>query len=210
MSTSLSAPAPRAGADYAVRPALGPGAVAAGDAAREHAIARAAGYAAGWSQGAQAAQATARRELDVQQARLEQQAAGERQQLSCAARALSDAAAQLRATVLPSADDVTDAVLEAALRLAAAVLGHEPVASSAPGRDALRRALAASPAAVDISVRLSPEDAATLSGEDAPEGVCVVPDPGLARGDAVVDHGLGRVEVRLQDALRRAQEVLLP
>jgi flagellar assembly protein FliH len=193
-----------------VSPAFGPEAVASSDPARAHAVARAAGYAAGWSQGAQAAQVTARREIELQQAQLDEVAAAERQRLASAGQALADAVTQLRATALPAVDDVAEAVLEAALRLASAVLGHEPLASSTPGRDALRRALAAGPEVLDVGVRLNPVDAATLEDGDVPDGARIVADPSLARGDAVLEHGLGRVEVLLQDAVRRAEAVLLP
>lgn len=177
---------------------------------RERAAARASGYAAGWASGAQAAHATARARLQEQTAAVEQAREAELGRLRAARVALEDAAAQVAAASVPAVELVTDAVLEAALQLAAAVLGHEPLASSTPGRDALVRALRGAPGTDAPTVRLHPADAATLAEGEVPIGVVVVADPTLARGDSVLRHSAGSVEVLLQAALLRARAELLP
>lgn len=179
-------------------------------AEHERAAARATGYAAGWACGAQAAHATARARLEEQTAAVERAREQELGRLRAARTALEGAAAQVAAASVPAVDQVADAVLEAALQLAAAVLGHEAVAASAPGRAALARALRGAPGGSDPTVRLHPADAATLSEGDVPTGVVVVIDPSLARGDSVLRHSRGSVEVLLQAALARARAELLP
>ncbi|GAB2693953.1 FliH/SctL family protein [Thalassiella azotivora] len=194
--------------DQVVLPAFAPGATTP-SAGHQAAVARAAGYAAGWSAGARAARTQVEREGLEQARRLEADAAAHRDALHLATRALEQAAATLRSTSVPAVEQVADTVVDAALELAAAVLGHEPVAATTPGRDALRRALAGRPDEQAVTVRLAPADAAEVAGA-LPDGVTVVPDPGLTRGDSVLEHDLGRVEVLLQAGLRRAREVLLP
>lgn len=176
---------------------------------RERAAARASGYAAGWASGAQAAHAAARRQLDADLAELDAERASLSSRLGSAAAALERAAAQVDAATVPGAEQVADTVLEVALQLAAAVLGHEAIAAQAPGRAALRRALVAGGAGTTATVRLHPADAATLTAEDVPVDVTVVADPTLAQGDSVLRHGGGSVEVLLQAGLERARTVLL-
>lgn len=177
---------------------------------RERAAARASGYAAGWASGAQAAHAASRRQLDADLAELDAERAALSARLGSAATALERAAAQVDAASVPGAEQVADAVLEAALQLAAAVLGHEALAAQAPGRAALRRALlAGGVGAGTATVRLHPADAATLTAEDVPVDVTVVADPALSQGDSVLRHGGGSVEVLLQAGLDRARTVLL-
>ncbi len=180
----------------------------AGTAERERAAARASGYAAGWASGAQAAHATARTRLDEQVALLEQARADELARLAAARSALERAVAQAAVAAVPAVEAVADAVLDAALRLAAAVLGHEALASAEPGRDALRRALLTTPSATSATVRLNPADAATVAAADAPDGVTVVADPAVAQGDSILQHAHGTVEVLLQAAVERARAEL--
>jgi len=180
----------------------------AGSPDHERAAARASGYAAGWASGAQAAHATARTRLDEQVALLEQARSAELGRLASARAALERAAAQVAAASVPAVEVVADAVLDAALQLAAAVLGHEVRTAQAPGREALRRALLAAPATEPV-VRLHPADHATLDAADVPAGVTVVADPSLAQGDSVLQHPYGSVEVLLGAALDRARTELL-
>ncbi len=177
---------------------------------RERAAARASGYAAGWASGAQAAHAAARRQLDADLADLDAERTALSARLGSAASALERAAAQVDAASVPGVEAVADAVLDAALQLASAVLGHEATAAQAPGRAALRRALLAGGAGVTAAtVRLNPADASTLLAEDVPVDVTVVADPALAQGDSVLRHGGGSVEVLLRAGLERARTVLL-
>jgi flagellar assembly protein FliH len=174
----------------------------------EYAKARAAGYAAGWSQGAQAAQESIRREVDEHRAQLTAALDAERHRLSAATQALQDAADQMRRINVPAVEQHVETVLSAALQLAAAVLTHEPLASTSPGTDAIHRAMAAAPELNAARIRLSTQDAATLRDADLPQGVTVVADPALQPGDSVVEHATGTVEVLLETALQRARAVL--
>ncbi len=176
----------------------------------ERAAARAAGYAAGWSAGAQAAQAASQHDMADRRRQADAEAAAATARLTSVLEALSQAAGQARAVGEQTRLELSQAVLDTALQLAAAVLGHEPLASENPGRDALKRALAAEPGAVEPVVRLNPDDAATISALDIPSRVRVVADSSLSRGDSVLDHAAGRASVVLADALARAKAVLLP
>lgn len=180
------------------------------DAAYERAAGRAAGYTAGWSAGAQAAQAAGRREMAAHLDQAERATAAQLARLATAVAALERSAEQAAASAAAASDIASESVLDIALRLAAAVLGHEPVASTTPGRDALLRALTAAPAADRAVVRLNAADAATLDEADVPVNVQVVADASVKSGDAVLQHDLGRVEVLLAEALVRARAVLLP
>jgi len=178
------------------------------NADHEYARARAAGYAAGWSQGAQAAQESVRREVDDHRAQLTAMLDAERLRLSAAVEALNAASDQMHRVTAPAVEQHVDTVLDAALQLAEAVLTHEPLAAQSPGRDAIRRAMAGAPDVQAIRIRLSTQDATTLADTDLPDGVTVLADPELQPGDSVLEHAIGSVEILLQAALQRARSVL--
>jgi flagellar assembly protein FliH len=178
------------------------------NADHEYARARAAGYAAGWSQGAQAAQEAVRREVDDHRAQLTAMLDAERLRLSAAGAALNAASDQMRRVTAPAVEQHVDTVLSAAMQLAEAVLTHEPLAAHSPGSDAIRRAMTAAPDVHAIRIRLSTQDAATLADTDLPDGASVLADPELQPGDSVLEHATGSVEVLLQAALQRARAVL--
>lgn len=182
----------------------------------EQEAARSAGYAEGWAQGRRDA-VSAEADLLVRQEesrrRLEAALAAETQH---ALTALEQAVQQVEARTVPVLEDVADAVLDAAVQLAQAVLGAELSVLDDAGTLALRRALAPLPDDGRVVVRMNPEDveivrAATGSSTSA-EGsqrvsdheVELVADASLRRGEAVADQGAARVDARLDAALRRA------
>lgn len=181
---------------------------------RETEIARAAGYTAGWTSGLQAARAEVQREHERLTAQLRAEAEAEQSALRAAAAALLNAAERVETSLRPDFDRVEEAVLDTAVCLSAAILGHEVAAATHPGRDAMRRALDLSPGRRPIAIRMNPDDAATVDNPvvrlelGLPEDVTVVPDPGLAPGDSVAQYLEGSVEVRLAAGLARAAEVL--
>jgi flagellar assembly protein FliH len=61
------------------------------------------------------------------------------------------------------------------------------------------------------AVRLHPADIAVLKAAGLPQGTGVelVPDPSLARGDAMAEYPQGWLDARLGTALARARSALL-
>lgn len=166
--------------------------------------ARAAGWTAGYAAGARAAAAEAaeqQRVLAERAERAEEQRAAEH---AAALAALARAADELRARRAPVLAEALDLTRASALELAVALLGVELSDASASARAAMARALSADDLPDDVTVHLSPRDAATVDAA----GLRVVADPALAPGDAVVEHTDGYLDARLTAAVERARTAL--
>ena len=183
----------------------------------EHAKAQArtAGYAEGWAQGQRAAA-------------LEAQAAGERTRaaelaheqrrtaaLAQAVNALGRAVTGLETQLMPTLQELQEAVLAHAFELAEAIIGRALDDPQGRGADALRRAMVAAPEHGDITVRLHPDDFRNLVGTatDADYNyggrpVHLRPDPALRPGDAVAETGSTTVDASIAAAVLRAREAL--
>jgi flagellar assembly protein FliH len=108
-------------------------------------------------------------------------------------------------------DDLRDGVLDAVTTLVGELLGRELATASAPGLDALRRALTLSPTDVPVVVRLHPDDLTEVPADalaQLPTSVTVVGDPGVERAGAVAEAGTTRVDAQLSSALARVLAVL--
>jgi flagellar assembly protein FliH len=104
-----------------------------------------------------------------------------------------------------------DQLAGAALELAEAILGRELVLATAPGRDAIARAIRLAGEAGQATVRLHPADVATLGQVEgiAPgRELTVVADPAVEPGGCLLEAGATRVDARLGSALERVREVL--
>jgi len=177
--------------------------------------ARAAGYAAGWAAGSRAAAeqtAALHRRLADQHERAEQARA------AAAANALAtlERAARLAgARTAPVLAEAQDAVLGAALELAAAVLQRELTPGPGTARDVLERALSVPADLGTHTVRLCPADlhevqALLASGElTLPDGIRLVADAQLRPGDAVSVYPSGYLDARVSTAMDRARRALL-
>ena len=173
----------------------------------------AAGYAEGWAQGQREAKVAA--ELAEAQARAAEVAEGQARAaaLDRAVGAVLAAADQLTRQTVPVAADLESAVLEGAVEIAEALLGRALAESPERGLDALRRVMALAPETGTVTVRLHPEDLATLG---APDGAHVVngreiilrADPGLSPGDAIAEQGTSTIDARLAEAIRRVRAAL--
>jgi flagellar assembly protein FliH len=109
--------------------------------------------------------------------------------------------------VLAEADS---ALAAAAIDLAEAIIGRELDDRENSAKTAVLRAM--SIVAIDdvLGVRLHPEDLAVISADGAGvQGLHLVSDPGLDRGDAVLDVPDGIVDARISTALARAKAVLV-
>ncbi|MFZ7087944.1 FliH/SctL family protein [Curtobacterium sp. RRHDQ10] len=199
---------------------------AVGVPADAEAVARAArvearGHAAGYAAGLRAADAVAASRRSEAEAEYAARTAELEERHAAGVRTLAAAAAAFAARATPVLDEAEGTLVDAALQLAEAVVGHEirasrpsPVALS--GREALPasgayatvvRALASVDRTVVTALRLSPADAAAVAADDL--GVPVVADASLQDGDAVVDLPNGLLDARITTALERARTALL-
>ncbi|TRW45625.1 FliH/SctL family protein [Georgenia yuyongxinii] len=176
----------------------------------------AAGYAAGFNAGSKAAavaaaEAERRREAD-EIAHAARRAADAETALTV----LAQTAAAARARTAPVIGDALETVVRAAVELAEALLGAELADDDTSARTALTRALTEAGEDDVVRVRLNPEDHAHLRTMleaqpgtlDIPAGIELVPDPSLARGDAVSELTEGFLDARLGSALARARAAL--
>jgi flagellar assembly protein FliH len=179
-------------------------------------VARATGYAEGWSQGHCAALGTARaiHEQHAASARL-----AERHRDASLRRAIDAVANAATALERHTAVDVSlleDLVLRTALQIAELILGEHLTTSADPGREALHRAMDLVPPDGPVTVRLNPDDYYVLTGSHAPEyeqvhegrHVTVLPDPGLQSGDATAHCAATTVDARLASAVERVRVAL--
>jgi flagellar assembly protein FliH len=178
------------------------------------AAARTAGYAEGWAQGQRAARVAAQAAQDQFAAQRRAADAARDASVRQAVGALSRAADDLAARSVPATDAIEDLVLRTAVDLAEALLGHELTAGAARDVHALRRAMAAAPAAGPVTVRLHPDDCHTLTEALVPAGefdgrpVVLVADPSLRPGDAVAETGATTVDATLAGAVARVRQAL--
>lgn len=188
--------------------------------------ARVAGYAAGFAAGSRAAAgatATLHTRLEAQARAAEAARLAEH---SAALAVLNRASQAAGARVVPVLDDARGLLYTGALELARAVLGVELADHARSARAAVVRALDV-PHDVQVqTVRLHPADLAevraaeaarTAAGEASEpsepllpslDGVRLVADPSLARGDAVSTFEGGFFDARIETAFTRAVEAL--
>lgn len=178
----------------------------AGAAERAREDARAQGYAAGWSQGRQAAAAEAAEQARTGQLREQQQRDAETARMTGLLARLADAARGMRSAQTIELTDVATALADAAVELAAAVLDRELTTVD----DALRRqVLAALTRIADPDaavVHLNPADAGRLT--ELPGGVRVIPDAAVPTGEVVVLTPAQRLRLDIPAALAAARQVL--
>lgn len=126
--------------------------------------------------------------------------------------ALSGAARQVQEWVTAEVAGFERAVVDAAVELACAMVGHDVAASVDPGRDAIERALRLVDGPHAVVARLHPDDVAALGdvAHLAPgRDMSVVADPAVERGGCILDLGDGRIDARLSTAVERVRTELL-
>jgi len=177
----------------------------AADRARHEA--RAEGYAAGWSEGRQAATVKLQNEkaLLAKQAESERALAGHR--VAELLVALSEAARSARVSVAPEWSEVADTLAEGALRLAAAALGRELESIDDAVAQAVRGALQRLAEPGTAVVHLNPADAALVL-DDPTLGVRVISDPRVPEGSVIALTPAQRLRHDLPAALDAAEAVL--
>jgi flagellar assembly protein FliH len=158
------------------------------------------GFLAGHADGLAAGRAEAQAEVEVERAALVHARLAAEQLVSSLSAAVEEARRQ-RALAL---DGLSSELAEAALILAAAVIGREP----GTGAEALARALAlVAPSAAGVA-RLHPDDLIGLDvGPHA--GITLQADPSIERGGCVLDLPDASIDAQLGPALERARDALL-
>jgi flagellar assembly protein FliH len=118
-------------------------------------------------------------------------------------------AVELREATVPVLAEAENALADAAFELASAVVGAALADRVAAARAAVERVLAAADGGAVPIVRLHPADIDALGGTGfAAEGMRLVADPALSRGDAVGELPGGWLDGRIDEALARAKEAL--
>lgn len=187
------------------------------DVRDERQAARALGYAEGWASGSRAASAQAEALQTALVQEHERTSAAAQTAVGNAVSGLDRASAQLLQSLVPTLDDVADAVLDAAVALARVIVGAELTVVEGAAQAALRRALRPLPTDSVVTVRLNGSDVACLEGlvtrtptGDLFEGhqVRLVADPSVRPGDAVAEQAGSVVDATIEAAFTRAVEVL--
>jgi flagellar assembly protein FliH len=174
-------------------------------------LARREGWAAGHAEGVTAAADVVAAAERAAEARLADAQARWERRLASATAALGSAAGQLEAAAAPVAAELRESVLDAVVTLVGDMLGRELLMATAPGLDALRRALTLCPSDVPVVVRLHPDDLAEVPRDELhalPASVSVVGDPEVERAGAIATAGTTRVDAQLTAALARVRAVL--
>jgi flagellar assembly protein FliH len=159
-----------------------------------------AGYLAGHAQGLAEGRAQAATEAEAERAALVHARVAAEHLVAELGAAVEEARRQ-RALAL---DGLATELAEAAVVLAAAVVGHEPTT----GAGALARALALVPGKATVTARLHPHDLETLEAAAHPS-VTLVGDPTVERGGCVLDLPDATIDAQLGPALERVRAALL-
>lgn len=194
------------------RPAVFP-VVSTSAQARAHADARAGGYTQGHAAGYAAGLQLAGRDAAEQRARLEAEHARTLATLTAGTTAelgaLRAAGRALSQRMVPVLQDAEQSLFACAIELAQALLGQELRDGETSARAALARAASHGDAEVPLTIRMNPEDLATLAGLDSGAAENLAPDPTLLRGDAVAEFPHGYLDATLATAVERAKAALL-
>lgn len=121
--------------------------------------------------------------------------------------ALALAAAAFADRQVAQLSEVQDEVVDAALAIAEAILEREVSVATAPGRDAIVRALALAPEG-DAVVHMHPSDIDSLGTIECGRDLTIVADATIEPGGCVLEVGACRVDTQLSAALARVRKAL--
>lgn len=167
------------------------------------------GYATGYAQGIRAAEAAARVQRETAaRAATAVQATRDAEHADAIA-ALRAAAAALHARTVPVLEKASTVLVESALLLAERIVRAELSNHRFGAKAALDRAMDGVDAPTVRQVRMNPEDLALMGLDTVPgTDIALIPDPSLARGDAVTAFDEGFLDARIATALERASNAL--
>lgn len=126
--------------------------------------------------------------------------------------ALANAVYEFDERQVQTAQDIENAVVEAAFQIAEAIVGRELQVAENPGKDAIVRALALAPEQGTAIVRLNPVDLATVATGQLPPSsrpIELMADPSVELGGCIVDVGPARIDAQLSSIIDRVREALL-
>jgi flagellar biosynthesis/type III secretory pathway protein FliH len=169
------------------------------------------GHRDGYDAGLREALAAAAEETRARREREAEAAATRDRQWSSVLEQLHAAAAGLDAREAPALHAIEREVAAMAVAIAEALVGRHLELATVPALDAVLRALALVPRQAAVTVRVHPDDAATLPDLSTalPGGhVVLVADPAVEVGGCVAEAGDRTVDARLGPALQRLREVL--
>jgi flagellar assembly protein FliH len=171
--------------------------------------ARSRGYAAGFAEGRRAAAAEQERWLAAAEEARAVESARVADRVAVLASALHAAAVELREATVPVLAEAGEVLIDSAFELASAVVGAALDERLTAARAAVGRVVSAgAPGAVPI-VRLHPDDVAALLDAGEPgDGMQLIADSSLSRGDAIGELPTGWLDARIHSALERAKEAL--
>jgi flagellar assembly protein FliH len=177
--------------------------------------ARSAGYLTGWGQGMRDATERMAAEAHEVHRRTEQIEADRIAAITRGLRAIDAAAAELEQRAVPTLEHLEETVIEMAVTIAQAVLGHElRRRSDRVIIQAMARILVLVPANEPVTVRLSPQDHESLSVADVVNSfastrvISIVAAPELEPGDVVASSGATEIDGRIGPALDRIRAIL--
>lgn len=171
------------------------------------AAATAQGYATGWAEGRREAATRAEEESAVRRTAAAEAERRREDEHRAALAALTDAAAQVRATLSDLAAAVEEQGTDLAWAVLTELLGHQ--LSVEGGSAVIQRVLRVLPTGPIATVRLHPSVAATTAADDlSTRGVQVRADATLGPADALVEYDGGVVDLRIDSARDRIREAL--
>lgn len=179
-------------------------------------------WAQGWEAGRAEGFEVGRREgldlLAAQQRELVEQDAVERatrkERLTQLLASVEEAIAVALDYQAPMIEEMRGLITHIAVETAEALVGHHLTVQDCAARDAVLRALEQVPRRATVTLRLHPDDLASV--EDITGSVTewtvarVLPDPSLSRGDAVAEADNLEVDASLAGAIERVRAVLRP
>lgn len=140
-----------------------------------------------------------------------EQVRAEYEQLRASVTAAVDRALQYQ---LPLVEELRDLVANLAVDIAEELVGHHLVVGDCAAVDAVRRALDQVPRRIDVVLRVSPTDLASVrdyvGGLIDHERFTVVADPDVPHGDAIAEADNLEVTVALAEAVESVRKVLHP
>lgn len=130
-----------------------------------------------------------------------------------AARALEEAARDLRTRDAVALERIEDDVITLALALATEIVGRELRCTPEPVRDAIQRAISLAPDRGIALCHVHPDDAVVAHEVFAvdplrQERVEVVADPRVERGGCVIEVGECRIDAQVGTAIERMRQAL--
>jgi flagellar assembly protein FliH len=181
----------------------------AAELAALRAQARAEGFEAGRVAGLADADAQVAAAVAAARADAAQVLAADRAALAATAATLSAAIDAVHALAAPTAEQMTSTMAVSAFALAEAIVGRDLTETVSAAADSVQRALALCPGDGPVTLRVHPDDVATVREYvTLRDGAVLVADATVEPGGAVAAFGASEVDAQISGALARAKAAL--